>query len=249
MTEASRLDYQDLVGRTAFDVAGDKFGEVEYCYLDLDTDLPEWVAVKTGRLTARSRLVPLMDATMTAEGLQLAFSKDQVMGAPELDLDMDLNEAEEAELFGYYGLRYSEAQSDTGLPAGRTAPRPISGSGTDDAMTRSEEELLLGTVRREAGRARLRKYVVTETVTTTVPVRREEVRVEREPISVANIDAAMAGAAISEEEHEVVLLEEELVISTEAVPKERVRLTKETVAGEEQVSADLRKEQIEIEGA
>jgi stress response protein YsnF len=58
-----------------------------------------------------------------------------------------------------------------------------SGVGGDDAMTRSEERLHVGAERREVGRARLRKYVVTEEVQKTVPVRREEVRVEREPIT------------------------------------------------------------------
>ena len=248
MSEASKLNDQDIVGQTAFDAAGEKVGDVEYCYLDLDTDQPEWVAVKTGKLTSKSRLVPLMGATVTAEGLRLAFSKDQIKGAPEVDLDMDLTEAEEAPLFDHYGLAYSQAESDTGLPAGRAAPEGAEGS-TDGAMIRSEEELQVGTVSRQAGRARLRKYVVTENVTTTVPVRREEVRVEREPITDANVDAATAGPAISEDEHEVVLLEEEPVVSTQAVPKERVRLTKEAVTTDEEVSADLRKEQIETEGA
>jgi hypothetical protein len=50
-----------------------------------------------------------------------------------------------------------------------------------DAMTRSEEELVVGTRRRVRGRARLKKYVVTEHVQKTVPVQREEVRVEYEP--------------------------------------------------------------------
>ena len=247
MTDASQLNHQDIVDQTAFDVDGNKVGEVEYCYLDLDTDLPEWVAVKTGKLMGKSRLVPLLDATMTDEGLHLAFGKDQIKGAPELDLDMDLTEAEEAPLFEHYGLAYSEAQSDTGLPAGRSAP--ATAPANDDAMTRSEEELQVGKVRREAGRARLRKYVVTENVTTTVPVQREEVRIEREPITEANVDAATAGPAISEEEHELVLHEEEAVVTTQAVPKERVRLSKETVTTDEQVSADLRKERIETEEA
>ena len=245
MSDASQLNHQDIVGQTAFDVDGNEVGEVEYCYLDLDTDLPEWVAVKTGKLMGRSRLVPLMDATMTDEGLHLAFGKDQIKRAPELDLDMDLTEAEEAPLFEHYGLAYSQSESDTGLPAGRLTPP----AGGDDAMTRSEEELHVGKVRREAGRARLRKYVVTENVTTTVPVQREEVRLEREPITEANVAAATAGPAISEDEHEVVLHEEEPVVTTEAVPKERVRLSKETVTTDEQVSADLRKEQIEAEEA
>lgn len=248
MTDASQLNQEDLVGHPAFDVDGSEVGDVECCYLDLDTDLPEWVAVKTGKLTSKSRLVPLMDATMTAEGLHLAFSKDQIKGAPELDLDMDLTEAEEAPLFEHYGLAYSEAQSDTGLPAGRSAPTAPR-AGSDDAMTRSEEKLQVGKVRREAGRARLRKYVVTENVTTTVPVRREEVRLEREPITEANVGAATTGPAISEDEHEVVLHEEEPVVTTQAVPKERVRLSTETVTTDEEVSAELRKEQIETEGA
>jgi uncharacterized protein (TIGR02271 family) len=81
-----------------------------------------------------------------------------------------------------------------------------------------------------------------------VPVQREEVRVEREPITEANADAALSGPEISEEEHEVVLHEEEPVVEKRAVPKERVRLSKETVADEAQVSEQVRKEQIETEG-
>jgi len=73
------------------------------------------------------------------------------------------------------------------------------GPTTDDAMTRSEEELRVGTARRERGRARLRKYVVTEQVQQTVPVRREEVRVEREPITDANVDRATSGPDISDD--------------------------------------------------
>jgi uncharacterized protein (TIGR02271 family) len=124
----------------------------------------------------------------------------------------------------------------------------VSGPETDEAMTRSEEELDVGTARRETGRARLRKYVVTENVTQTVPVEREEVRIEREPITDANVGQATDGPAISEEEHEVTLHADEPVVEKRAVPKERVRLDKETVTDEETVSEDVRKEQIEGEG-
>jgi uncharacterized protein (TIGR02271 family) len=114
-------------------------------------------------------------------------------------------------------------------------------------MTRSEENLRVGTQKVEAGRVRLRKYVVTEEVSTTVPVSHEEVRVEREPITDANRDAATSGPEISEEEHEVVLHEERPVVQKEVVPVERVRLNTETVAGEETVSDNLRKEVIETD--
>ncbi|MBG6183676.1 uncharacterized protein (TIGR02271 family) [Arthrobacter sp. CAN_A214] len=122
-----------------------------------------------------------------------------------------------------------------------------SGPTTDDAMTRSEEQLRVGTENREVGRARLRKYVVTENVTTTVPVSHEEVRIEREPITDANRGDALDGPAISEEEHEVVLHAERPVVEKEAVPVERVRLDKETVTTNETVSSDVRKEKIETD--
>ena len=121
------------------------------------------------------------------------------------------------------------------------------GPTTDDAMTRSEEELEVGTQTRERGRVRLRKYVTTEQEQVTVPVQREEVRVEREPVTDANLDAAMSGPDLTEAEHEVVLREEEPVVEKRVVPRERVRLDKETVTDEERVAEQLRKEQIEVQ--
>ena len=123
----------------------------------------------------------------------------------------------------------------------------VSGPNTDDAMTRSEEELRVGTTEREAGRARLRKYVVTDQVETTVPVQREEVRVEREPITDANVDEATSGPDLSEEEHEVTLRSEEAVAEKRVVPKERVRLAKDTVTDEQQVTERVRKERIDVD--
>jgi uncharacterized protein (TIGR02271 family) len=95
---------------------------------------------------------------------------------------------------------------------------------------------------------RLRKDVTTEQEQVTVPVQREEARVEREPITDANIDAATSGPEISEAEYEVTLREEEPVVEKRAVPKERVRLDTDTVTEERQVGEEVRKEQIEVEG-
>ncbi len=115
-------------------------------------------------------------------------------------------------------------------------------------MTRSEERLHVGTEKRETGRARLRKYVVTDTETVTVPVTHEEVRVERGPITDANRDDALSGLELTDSEHEVVLAEERPVIEKETVPVEKVRLETETVTKEVQVTEDVRREQIETEG-
>jgi uncharacterized protein (TIGR02271 family) len=129
-----------------------------------------------------------------------------------------------------------------------TVGHDTSGPTTDDAMTLSEERLNVGTQRVEAGRARLRKYVVTENVTQTVPVTHEEVRVQREPITDANMGNAMDGPAISEEEHEVVLHAEQPVVAKEAVPVERVRLDTETVTEQQTVTDTVRKEQVDTDG-
>jgi uncharacterized protein (TIGR02271 family) len=140
--------------------------------------------------------------------------------------------------------------TDAGFAGGRTATEGYDTSGptTDDAMTRSEERLHVGKEQVETGRARLRKYVTTENVTQTVPVRKEKVRLETEPITDANVGAAMDGPDISEEEHEVVLTEERPVVAKETVPVERVRLSKEEQVEEQAVTDEVRKEQIEAEG-
>ena len=122
-----------------------------------------------------------------------------------------------------------------------------SGSNIDDAMTRSEERLNVGTENRAVGRARLRKYIVTETVTQQVPVSHEEVRIEREPITDANAGDALSGAELTEDEHEVTLHAEEPVVSKHTEPVERVRLDTETVTDTESVSEEVRKEQIDTD--
>ncbi|WP_210244102.1 DUF2382 domain-containing protein [Arthrobacter yangruifuii] len=148
---------------------------------------------------------------------------------------------------GTSGLTDSSSSGTSRSSSGQVG-HDTSGPTTDDAMTRSEEQLHVGTQSRESGRARLRKYVTTENVTKTVPVSHEEARIEREPITDANRGSAMDGPAISEEEHEVTLHAEEPVVEKEAVPVERVRLDTETVTDEETVTEEVRKEQIHMEG-
>lgn len=231
-------------GATLIDQTGSKIGTIEDIYLDQETDQPEWVLAKTG--WGGQSFVPLAQASTEGSDIMVPYDKSQVKDSPAFDADGELTQQEEAELYRHYGLDYSERSSDTGLPEGHsTEGYDTSGPTTDDAMTRSEEELRVGKTEQEAGRARLRKYVVTENVTETVPVQHEEIRVEREPITDENVDRATAGADISEEEHEVVLHEEQVVSEKRAVPKERVRLSKETITEEQQVSEELRKEQIE----
>jgi uncharacterized protein (TIGR02271 family) len=237
MTEA-----YDWRGRTVVDRDGEKIGKLDEVYLDSRSNTPEWASVNTGLFGSKSSFVPLKDATPAGEGVRVAYSKDQVKNAPSVDPDGELSREEETRLYQHYGFDYGEGDlPEASSPA--TGGRPEG----QDAMTRSEEQLRVGTTSRERGRARLKKYVVTEDVDETVPVRREAARVEREPITDDNRDEAMSGPEISEAEHEVTLSAEEPVIEKETVPKERVRLEKDVETGEEQVSDTVRKERIDVE--
>jgi uncharacterized protein (TIGR02271 family) len=254
-TEA--YDYQ---GRTLVDEAGEKIGKIDELYYDQEGGQPEWALVNTGLFGTKKAFVPIRSASPEGEDLRVPVSKQQVKDAPHVEAEQEMSEAEERQLFEHYGVPYTTEGSTTaqgapnsgGTDGGRadmgTNGHDTSGPNTDEAMTRSEEELRVGTAQQERGRARLRKYVVTEQVTQTVPVQREEVRLEREPITDANAGQALDGPAISEEEHEVVLHEEVPVVEKRTVPKERVRLGTETVTGEQEVSEEVRKERIEGEG-
>jgi len=231
-------------GRDVVDNDGAKIGSLEEVYLDTDSGRPEWATVKTGMLGTKQSFVPLRDANPARGKVTIPYGKDQVKDAPAVDPDGELSAEEEQRLYSHYGIASGGSSPEDG---DGSEGYDVSGPTTDDAMTRSEEELRVGTARRERGRARLRKYVVTEQVQQTVPVQREEVRVEREPVTDANVDRATDGPAISDEEHEVVLHEEEVVTEKRAVPKERVRMSKDTVTDEETISEDVRKEQIEVD--
>ena len=250
---------------------GKKIGEAKHVYLDDSTGRPEWVTVKTGLFGTSETFVPIRAASVVEGRTEVPYSKDKVKGAPHVDVDAGghLSEAEEQQLYEYYGMEWDESWARANQPGeGGWAHQGAAGAGAvagerrddqtmrrddeimrrdDDAMTRSEERMHVGVERREAGRARLRKYVVTEQEERTVPVRHEEVRVEREPITDANRDDAMAGPEISEAEHEVILHEERPVVETEAVPVERVRLTTDERTEQETVRGQVRKERIEGE--
>ena len=263
----------DFHGRTLVGRDGETIGTVDEVYSSEDGGPPEWALVHTGLLGTKKSFVPLRGASPGGGDVHAAVDRQAVQDAPSVEADEELSEAEERRLFEHYGIPYTAADSTTaqsvappsappeereaggdyaaerGGTAQEAVGRDASGPTTDDAMTRSEEELRVGTRERETGRVRLRKYVVTEHVQQTVPVRREEVRLEREPITNANRDRATAGPDISQEEHEFVLHEEQLVVEKRVVPKERVRLTKDTITDEQQISEEVRKEQIDVDDA
>jgi hypothetical protein len=271
------------LGRVMIDRDSNKIGEVVDIYLDNETGRPEWAVVRTGLFGMRSTFVPLADAREVGDELQVPHRRLQVKEAPNIELDGQLSEAEEAELYRHYGLDYDTVTLDSSSPAGQTraepagqpdeperpdqagatathipepastttgelsdtgidteprTPSPESGSpglerAPDTSFTESEPgrrdardalsatgggepvgpagqdwlpvgegvsrpfvyetpgrpEGGAGTRRRQPGQVRLRRYLVTEVVTETEAGQRHEVRVQREPVSDAEVDA------------------------------------------------------------
>ncbi|MCM6764549.1 PRC and DUF2382 domain-containing protein [Rathayibacter sp. ZW T2_19] len=262
MIDTTAID--SIYGSNVYGSDGDKIGSVEQVYLADDTGTPVWATVRTGLFGTKESFVPLEGASFDGDRLTVSYDKSFVKDAPRIDADGALTEEEEAELYRYYNLSGAAASSGSdnvdrsaGYTDGTTGTgttgvdtnvgRDTSGPTTDDAMTRSEEQLHVGTEQVTTGRARLRKHIVTERESVTVPVSHDEVRVVREPITDANVGSATAGPDLSEEEHEVVLTEDRVVAAKETVPVERVSLGTETVTEQQQVTEDVRHEEIEVD--
>jgi stress response protein YsnF len=313
----TREQIPQVVGHPVHDAQGKKIGDAKHMYLDDATGDPEWVTVKTGFFGNNETFVPTRAARIVQDHLEVPYDKDQVKGAPNVDVDSGghLSAEEERHLYRYYGLEGSRSGDGDGgrgekaaaagtagtaaaagggrhaKPAGGEEGMPSRGAdagaagakgtqeemagseagvgtgtgtasfaaGTSgsaervapdagaDAMTRSEEELHVRVERQDAGQARLRKYVDVEEVEQTIPIRHEEVRLEREPITEANRGAARSGPDISEAEHVVTLHEDRPIVETEVVPKERVRMRVEEHVEQKTVHGRVRKERIETE--
>ena len=248
--------HADWVGRTIHGSDGAKLGDVTAVYADDVTGRPDWMTVSTGWFGGAEQFVPIAGTTMDGDDLRTSFDEETVKGAPSVEDDDHLAADEERRLFEHYGMDPDAgpsadddvARADEGYGYS-AAGRPATDGGGDDAsVTRSEEELRVEKTQRATGTARLRKYVVTEDVTMTVPVRKEVARITRETIG--DDEGGTNGGTIADGEtvEEITLSEEEITVEKDVVAKERVGLETETVTEDRQVSETVRKEQVETEG-
>ena len=252
---------QDLVDRD-----GVKAGSIVDLYIDEQTKQPTWGLVRTGLLGSRQTLVPLDQATVPlavmvsgAGSVQVPFESAAILDAPSVAVGEEISEATATALRRYYGLGdpAAPAEGDDGQPgtepldAGAAVPADMTTAAMTSASTepsgtmiRSEEELTVR-MRRRARRVRIKRYVVTDYVTQTIPVRREELRLEAEAL----VDEASlpASPALPGDGREIVLHQEEVVVSKRVVARERVRLHVQTVTERRRISGEVRKERIEVD--
>ena len=153
-------------GKTIVDRDGEKAGTLGALYLD-DDDRPAYGGVQTGLFRRRESMVPLEGARILDDHVQVPYTLEQIRSAPNVDVDVNLTDEEQEQLAGHYG-------EPTQILAGDDGP--------EAEMTRSEEEVTVAVAPAEPReRVRLRKHTVVEHVEKTVPVRREEIRLEHEP--------------------------------------------------------------------
>ncbi|MCW2701663.1 MAG: hypothetical protein JWQ45_3198 [Blastococcus sp.] len=273
----SERELSAAIGSTAYDGSGDKIGTVEHFFVDDQSGAPTWVAVTTGLFGTRHSVVPAGDATFTDGDLRLPVTAAAVKSAPHVTGD-HLDPTEEAELRRHYGMNDisgmpSAAPTATpGAPATQempaiaprvpaavpAGPSTTATPPTDGAMTRTEEQLRVGTERVATTRARLVKYVVTEEVQITVPIRREEIRIEEVPLDAVDGDGDGGESLLSADQasaypagpglpDEIILHTERPVVSVEVVPTERVRLRTELVQGQQTVTEQVQREEIVVD--
>lgn len=241
-------DLERINGATVYDADGDKVGSVDQVYLDDQSETPTWVTVTTGMFGTSQSFIPLERASLDGNDLRVGYDKATIKGAPRIDADQHLERSEEDELYRYYGLSSSSGQAgDAGQGfVETTGQQHAPTTGDETAMTASEERLEVGKERVHTGTARLRKYTTTETESVEVPVTKEKLSVERTPASGTATPGGLGDTA--EQVEEVTLSEERVRVEKETVPVEEVRIGKETVTEHEQVTDEVRKEHVEVEG-
>ncbi len=250
----------DLYKANVVDQDGDKIGKVGQVYFDDETGALNWVTASTGFFGTKETFVPVDRASLTNGEIRVPYSKSFVKDAPRVDADQHISAEEEAELYRYYSMEYAERSHDSELMGGdadrdrrvdvdvdRDRDRHVDvdvdrDRADDGSVIRREEELRVGKERVATGRMRLRKNVVTEEKTVTVPVEREEYTLEREPIADGD-----RGGRLGEDEIEVTTYEERPVVQKDVVDKERVGLHKDTVREDRQVTEDVAREEVEVD--
>jgi uncharacterized protein (TIGR02271 family) len=214
-----------------------------------DPDPRGWTVVeKAGRRVGR--VADLLVDTESMKVRQLLIDRSG-MGVPEADGSMFALDADEVDVNNdtheVVARRYSAESFDRASgrvdPTGAGYGTPGAASGGRDRLTLAEEELQIGKREVSRGEAHVGKRVETSHVKEPVTKRREEVVVERRPVSeaVRGDEAFRTG-----DEVRIPLTEEELVVEKRPVVKEELIVGKRTVEDRQIVEEDLKREEVDV---
>lgn len=259
-----QVDPAELAGRLARDAHGRPLGEVETVFSD-DGTSSRFVGIDTqeGRV-----VVPVDGAEVdpSVYAIDLPWMVDRISGAPTISPEVEELDAEtERRVVEHFGIAQPETKPVL-VPAPDPEPEPepeptqlmdpvdavaepdIEDAGEEVVLT--EEQLVVETERIPAQHVRVRKEVVEEEVTVTVVLRHEELVIERLPIAPGEAPAESArGPRLDEPPIEIVLWAEEPVVTTRAVPTERVRVLRTLGSQQQDLTAQLRRERASFDHA
>ena len=254
------VDPAELAGRLARDAHGRPLGEVETVFEDKDEGGSRFVGIDTdeGRV-----VVPVDGAEVdpTVYAIDLPYMVDRISGAPTISPDTeDLDPETERRVFEHFGIEPRADEPVVRPVPEPTAPlvepvvdaeaEPLETEPAGEEVVLSEEQLVVETERVPAQHVRVRKEIVEEEVTVTVVLRHEELIIEREPIKPGDLPVESANApALDEPPIEIVLWAEEPVVSTRAVPTERVRVLRTLGSQQQDLTAQLRRERASFDHA
>lgn len=244
-----RRRLERYVGYSVVDRNDQNVGTLECIWSGRNGDA-EFVGVKTGWLFGKTHVVPAdqVHVNEARQLLRLPYDVDRVKGAPTLDADTEITSDLEDQVYSYYQVhnrRPERTYTQSGVTSTRkqaTDQRPATPE--QATIQLREEQVKIGKREVEAGGVRLRKIVRTEIVNQPVELRREEIVVERVPASEAHSGEQQA---FNEQEVYIPLRREEAVVQKETALREEVRVRKNTQTDRQQVTEQVRKEDVEIE--
>ena len=275
MADFNRIE--DLANATAYDVDGDKVGGVKDVYVNDTTGQPDFVSVNHGLFGGGDSIVPLRGHTLRDGELHLAFQKDRIEDAPDLDENGHLTTEDQDAFYRHYGLENTQdvttyetgnRVAETGAAGAAGAAGAGAGYAAGERNVDTERRDVVDADRRDVAdndeiiRSEEQLNVSKDRVETgEVRLRKYvvnetenvEVPVEREEVRVVrepitDADRANYDGNIGEQEASVTLSEDRVNVSKESVPVEKVSLEKDTVRDTESVSEEVRKERFETDG-
>jgi len=240
LVRLSDADYEIAPGEA--DVRGwevclandEKIGEVDDLIIDPEAGKVRYLEVALDREAVglerdRHVLVPIASAQLDTndEDVVLAgMTRATVLELPEYDGQQSGS--------GYDQTSQSHASDDlTSASTDRKSQR----------ITRSAEELRIGKRADKTGEVRVSKHVETERVTQSVPLRSEEVRVERRPVE----HAVGSAGEMRNDEIVIPIIEEQAIVEKRPVVKEEIIISKEPTTRQRTVEADVRREEVDVQ--
>lgn len=238
---------EQYVGYDVMDRSDNKIGTLECLWSD-PTGNPEFIGVKTGWFLGKTHVVPAhnVEVNQNRSVIRIPYDEQKVKDAPSYDSDLEMSDATATEVKRHYGIRAREMRQEPASPRTEARAPEHTGKATPEMATiqLSEEQLKVGKREVEAGGVRLRKIVRTEVVNQPVELQREELVIERVPASEAHTGRQQA---FNEQEVYIPLRREEAVVEKTTQLREEVRARKTRQTDRQEVSGEVRREDVEIE--